>query len=114
MISQELLKGSLKTLVLKLLADNGRMYGYEITKRVEQLSRGNVQLTWGALYPTLHKLEADGLIVAEEVKIGKRVRKYYKLTPKGNETSALKIEDFIEYVNTMKDLLSLKPVYQLA
>ena len=113
MISKDLLKGTLKTIVLKLLEENGRMYGYEITKRVEKLSKGNVQLTWGALYPTLHKLEADGLIVAEEVKSGKRVRKYYKLTQSGNQTSILKIEDFIEYVNTMKDLLKLRPDFQM-
>ena len=37
MISPELLKGSLKTIVLKVLEENGRMYGYEITKKVEDL-----------------------------------------------------------------------------
>ena len=62
MIANDLLKGTLRTIVLKLLADNGRMYGYEITKRVEELSAGKIKLTFGALYPVLHKLEADGHI----------------------------------------------------
>jgi PadR family transcriptional regulator PadR len=62
MIANDLLKGTLRTIVLKLLADNGRMYGYEITKKVEELSTGKIKLTFGALYPVLHKLEADGHI----------------------------------------------------
>ncbi len=108
MISNEFLKGSLKTIILKLLTDHNRLYGYELTQRVEELSEGRIQLTWGALYPTLHKLEADGLIISESYNIGKRVRKYYSLSGKGREEAVLKIEDFIEYVNTMKKILDLK------
>ena len=62
MISKDLLKGTLKTIVLKLLEENGRMYGYEITREVERLTEGKIQLSWGALYPALHKLESDHLI----------------------------------------------------
>ena len=109
MISNELLKGTLKTIVLNLLAENQRMYGYEITQEVDKLSDGKIQLTWGALYPTLHKLEADGLIVAEEYNIGKRVRKYYRLTPEGDKTSRDKVEEFVEFVKIMKQLLKLRP-----
>lgn len=114
MISNEFLKGSLKTIILKLLADQNRLYGYEMTQKVEELSEGKLQLTWGALYPTLHKLEADGLIISESVNIGKRVRKYYSLSGKGREESVLKIEDFIEYVNTMKKILDLKTGFSYA
>jgi len=109
MISNELLKGTLKTIVLNLLSERGRMYGYEITREVEILSEGKVQLTWGALYPTLHKLEADGLIVAEEYNIGKRVRKYYRLTPEGDTASRDKVEEFVEFVRIMKQLLKPSP-----
>jgi DNA-binding PadR family transcriptional regulator len=109
MISNEFLKGSLKTIILKLLADHNRLYGYEITQKVEKLSAGKLQLTWGALYPTLHKLEAEGLIISENFNIGKRVRKYYSLSGKGREEAILKIEVFIEYVNTMRKILDLKP-----
>ena len=56
--SPELIKGTLKTIILKLLADNGRMYGYEITQRVRELTSERIQITEGALYPTLHALEA--------------------------------------------------------
>ncbi len=38
MHSPELLKGTLQTIVLAVLSDHGRMYGYEITQRVKELS----------------------------------------------------------------------------
>jgi len=109
MISQDLLKGSIRTILLKLLADHGRLYGYELTRRVEELSEGKIKLTWGALYPSLHKLEADGLIVSEEESNGKRVRKYYSLSEKGRQSAILRLDDFVEYIQTMKAILSLKP-----
>ena len=80
LFSSELIKGTLKTIVLKLLADNKRMYGYEITQKVKELTRDRILITEGALYPTLHALEADGLVVTELEYIGKRVRKHYKLS----------------------------------
>lgn len=56
----QLLKGHLHTLVLHLLAEKGRMYGYEITREVKERTQGQVLLTEGALYPVLHKLESQG------------------------------------------------------
>jgi PadR family transcriptional regulator, regulatory protein PadR len=108
MYSKELLKGTLQTIVLKLLAENGRMYGYEITQKVKEQTEGKVQLTEGALYPTLHKLEAEGLLVTETVSIGKRIRKYYSLTPKGSVQTTSKLEEFANFINTMKFLLNPK------
>ncbi len=109
MISNELLKGTLKTIVLTLLEENRRMYGYEITREVERISEGKIQLSWGALYPTLHKLESEGLIVSESYNIGKRVRKYYRLTPEGEITSRDKAEEFREFVRVMQQLIKPSP-----
>jgi len=109
MISKDLLKGTLKTIVLNLLSEGGRMYGYEITQEVEKLSEGTIQLSWGALYPTLHKLEADGLIYSEEESFGRRIRKYYQLTPEGNKVSRDKVEEFLEYVRIMSRVLKPTP-----
>ncbi len=109
MHSTELLKGSLQTIILKLLSENGRMYGYEITQRVKEMSAGEIMLTEGALYPTLHKLEAEGLVVTETVNIGKRIRKYYALTQQGNATATARVQEFLEFVNTMKIILATKP-----
>ncbi len=113
MISQDLLKGSIRTIVLKLLSDHGRLYGYELTRKVEELSKGRIKLTWGALYPSLHKLEADGLIVSEEIIIGKRVRRYYSLSEEGRRSAVLRLDDFVEYIQTMKAILNLKPDFSV-
>lgn len=109
MYSSELIKGTLKTIVLKLLADNKRMYGYEITQRVKELTGDKIQLTEGALYPSLHSLEAEGILTTETVNIGKRVRKYYSLTPKGKDATQQKVSEFADFMNTMKFLLDIKP-----
>lgn len=105
MYSNELIKGTLKTIVLKLLSEQGRMYGYEITQKVKDLTDGNIVITEGALYPLLHKLEADGLLVTEKVSIGKRVRKYYSLTSDGSASASEKITEFMDYMKTMKFIL---------
>ncbi|HEY1039159.1 MAG TPA: PadR family transcriptional regulator, partial [Bacteroidia bacterium] len=84
-----------------------RMYGYEITQKVKELTNDKIQLTEGALYPTLHALEADGLLETETEYIGKRVRKYYKLSSKGKVTSKDKVNEFADYMNTMKFLLGI-------
>ncbi|MGB5393843.1 MAG: PadR family transcriptional regulator, partial [Lutimonas sp.] len=80
---QKLVKGSLQTIVLKLLSENDKMYGYEITQKVKELTKDKIQITEGALYPALHKLEAEGFLDVEIVNIGNRMRKYYKLTEQG-------------------------------
>lgn len=108
MNSNELLKGTLKTIVLRLLAENERMYGYEITQRVKELTHGEIVLTEGALYPALHKLEAAGLVSVEKVALGRRIRKYYRLTPAGNAAMAKRIEEFESFVRAIQLILNPK------
>lgn len=110
MQSKELLKGTLQTIVLKLLAENDRMYGYEITRHVRELTDGELELTEGALYPTLHKLEAEGFLITEKESIGKRVRKYYSLTPSGAQASSIKVKEFAEFVKMMQLILRPKNI----
>lgn len=106
MYSQELIKGTLQTIVLSLLSDKERMYGYEITQFVKERTAGKIQLTEGALYPTLHKMEAEGLLTTEKMSIGKRVRKYYRLTADGKTRATDRVEEFRSFSETMNDLLS--------
>lgn len=108
MYSSELIKGTLKTIVLKQLSETKEMYGYEITQRVKELTAGKIQITEGALYPTLHALEADGFLKTETVNIGKRIRKYYSLTKKGKSSAEEKISELSDFLNTMRFLLDLK------
>lgn len=111
MASNELLKGTLKPIILKLLSEKRRMYGYEITQSVKVISEGKIELTFGALYPILHKLEQDGVVKTESEVINNRNRIYYSLTEKGTSTAKEKIAELEEFVNTIKILL--KPNYGL-
>jgi PadR family transcriptional regulator PadR len=108
MHSPELLKGTLQTIVLKVLKDNGKMYGYEITQLVKELSDGRIIVTEGALYPTLHRLEAEGLLKTQVVNIGKRVRKYYSLTAEGRTLAKDRVLEFMDFIETMSSVLQIR------
>lgn len=87
-LGKELVAASARPVVLSLL-HAGESYGYAILKRVRELSGGQVQWTDGMLYPVLHRLEAEGLIVAtwRTAESGRR-RKYYRLSAKGRPALA--------------------------
>ncbi len=108
MYSKQLLKGSLKTIILTVLKERGRMYGYEITQHVKSITEEGLVLTEGALYPALHKLEAEGFLLAEKESIGRRVRKYYSLSEKGMEAVAEKVNEFDAFVQMMQLILHPK------
>jgi DNA-binding PadR family transcriptional regulator len=59
-------------------------HGYLIARRIEQWSRGVWALREGSLYPVLHDLEAQGLLVADTERQGQRSRRVYRLTPAGH------------------------------
>lgn len=105
MISSELLKGTLKTIVLKLLKENGRMYGYDITRKVEDLTEGKINLTYGALYPVLYKLERDGILITESENFNNRIRIYYSLTPKGDSVVAEKLMELKEFIESLQRIV---------
>ncbi len=108
MSSSKLLKGSLATIVLKLLEENGRMYGYEITQKVKAITSDEIQITEGALYPTLHKLEAEGLLTTETQPVDGRVRKYYSLTKEGNAAATDRISELQEFLLNLQKVLDPK------
>ena len=108
MISSELLKGSLKTIVLKLLKEEGAMHGYAITRKVEELTEGKIKLTYGALYPVLHKLESDGALVTTSENYNNRIRIYYSLTPKGQTVVAEKIDEMTEFIESLQRIIQPK------
>lgn len=108
----EFLRGTLKTIVLRLLAEPGnagtqRMYGYEITQAVKERTQGEIVLSFGALYPVLHKLEQEGLLTTQTEEVEGRLRKYYSLTPQGNEMAVQKVSDFEHFMIMMRNLLQL-------
>ena len=81
----DLPQGTLDLLILKVIAF-GPVHGYAIAQRLEQVSRGVVQVPEGSLYPALHRLENRGLLAADwkATETG-REAKFYKLTRKGRK-----------------------------
>ena len=108
MYSKELLKGTIEIIILKLLSETKKMYGYEITQRVKEITGDKIEISEGALYPSLHKLEATGLLTVELVANGKRIRKYYKLTKNGKSVATTKINELNEFVNSINQIMKLK------
>ncbi len=109
MIASDLIKGSLKTIVLKLLKENGRMYGYEITRKVEDLTTGKIKLTYGALYPVLHKLEKEGVLVTESENFNNRIRIYYSLTEEGHSVVAERLKEMKEFIESLQKIVDPQP-----
>lgn len=108
MANSKLYKGSLNTIILKLLDEEGRMYGYEITQKVKALTKGGLKITEGALYPALHKLEAEGLLDVEVAKVDNRLRKYYKLTEAGQKETVNRLAELEEFIRSMQQLVNPK------
>lgn len=108
MHSKELLKGTLSAIILNLLAENGRMYGYEIFQRVKEQSGDKIVLKDGSLYPALQKMTKDGLLTYQKEHIGKRVRKYYSLTPEGEAKKVLALEELKDFIETLDKLVFSK------
>ena len=106
-----LFKGSLTTIILTLLEQNDKMYGYEITQKVKEITKTDVKITEGALYPALHKLETDGLLTMTIEKVGNRNRKYYQLTETGKTETVNKLADLKDFVEQMQLILNSKLSY---
>lgn len=101
----ELLKGTLSLLILSLLSRKS-MYGYEIAATVHRESEGALAWREGSLYPSLHKLEADGLIRGqwEEKETGRR-RRYYHITDRGGAALREKLQSWTEICRAVNGVL---------
>lgn len=110
-INNELFKGTLQTIILTLLAEHKRMYGYEITQKVKLITAGELLLKEGALYPALHKLEAEGLLETSTEIVENRVRKYYVLSENGQKEVVFKVQEAKDFIAQLQLLLNLKPSF---
>lgn len=110
MSRSELLKGTLSTIILKMLADHGRMYGYQIIKQIRESSGQTLNITEGALYPALHKLESQGYLLTEYGKVDNRTRKYYRLSKKGERATVDKLQELQQFLQNISGILSPKPM----
>ncbi|WP_431107918.1 PadR family transcriptional regulator [Winogradskyella poriferorum] len=110
MYSKELTKGTLQPIILTIINNKGRMYGYEITQEVKKMTAGKIDISEGALYPILHKLEAKKVLETEKVYIGKRIRKYYKVTKEGKKTVESFTNEINDFINTLSLIFNPKPI----
>lgn len=108
MVNKELLKGTISIIILKMLEEHGRMYGYEIFQKVKELTDGKIILKDGSLYPALQRLAKDGLLTYEKEYVGKRVRKYYLLTPIGVSKKKEYLTEIQEFIETLAKVISPK------
>jgi len=109
-MSNKLYKGVLTNMVLKLLHENGKMYGYEITKKTKEDTNNGFVITEGALYTILHKLEAEEVLEVEFEIVDGRTRKYYKLSEKGEKEAVFKIEEMKEFIKNLSGFVNTKPI----
>lgn len=103
--SKELLKGSTPILVMSVLK-NQDLYGYKIIRELEIRSENVFEMSEGTLYPILHALEKEKLLMSYWEEVDGRKRKYYHLTDKGAKQFIEKKEEFISYTNNVKRVLS--------
>jgi PadR family transcriptional regulator PadR len=85
------------------------MYGYEITRKVEELTSGKIKLTYGALYPVLHKLESEGVLTTESENFNNRIRIYYRLTSKGQSLVSEKLNELNEFIEALHRIVDPNP-----
>ncbi len=108
MYSKELTKGTLQPIILKLINSRDKMYGYEITQEVKKITSGKIDISEGALYPILHRLEAKGVLSTEKIYLGKRVRKYYSVTKTGKQMVADVTHEINDFINTLDLIFNSK------
>lgn len=98
----DLLQGTLDMLVLKAVS-LGPLHGYGVLLRIQQISKGTLEIQQGSLYPALYRLERDGWIASEWGESeNNRKAKYYRLTAAGKR----QLEAEAEKWNRMADVIA--------
>lgn len=105
-VDKELLKGSIPLMVLKLFT-NDDMYGYQIIKKLELLSKGVFSFKEGTLYPILHALEKMLYVESywKQSEIGRK-RKYYHITQQGQIYFNEKLEEWKYFTDSVNLILN--------
>src|SRR6266849_8595392 len=106
-VKSDLPQGTLDLLMLRVIA-LGPVHGYAIAQRLEQVSRGVVQVPEGSLYPALHRLENRRLLGADwkETETG-REAKFYRLTRKGLKQLKTETADWQRLVDAIGLILGM-------
>lgn len=90
-----ILPGTLDLLILKTLAPDRPMHGFEIAEAIRRTSEEVLRVEEGSLYPALHRMLVHGWLAAEWGKTAENHRaRYYRLTPAGKKRLRQEIEDY--------------------
>jgi DNA-binding PadR family transcriptional regulator len=101
MISKNLIAASTRPILLAILA-RGENYGYQLIQTVKEFSGGKLEWSDGMLYPVLHRLEKEGLIISSWIMSDEgRLRKYYRLTEAGREELVEEREQWLSVHETL-------------
>lgn len=105
-----LLKGTLDALVLKTLSW-GPMHAFEITKWLEDRSRGRLSVDDAALMQALHRMEEREILTAEwgMTDKGRRAR-YYRLTSSGRAHLKAEAKRLTDYADALTSVLAARTV----
>ena len=101
----DVIRGTLDLLVLRTLSLEP-MHGWGISQRIEQVSKGLLDVNQGSLYPALQRLEQKGWIASDwQVTENNRRAKYYTLTPLGRKALGAETAEWRRYVATVELIL---------
>ncbi len=107
--SAELLQGTLDLLVLKAVS-LGKMHGYGILLRIEQISGGGLIVEQGALYPALYRLQRQGMLAAQwGISDNNRKAKFYRLTAPGRAQLKAEERGWTRLVDAITAALKARP-----
>lgn len=102
----DVLQGTLDLMVLQTIDTLGPQHGYAVAARLEQVSKGALQLNMGTLYPALMRLEQRGLLEARwGTTDNNRRARFYELTRAGRRELAREKEDWDRMTAIMQALL---------
>jgi len=102
----DVLRGTLDLLILKTLTLEP-MHGWGISQRIQQFSRGVLDVNQGSLYPALQRLELKGWISAEwRTTENNRRARYYRLTAQGRRALGAETETWRRYVSAVEWILA--------
>ncbi len=103
----DLMQGTLDMLILKAVS-LGKLHGYGVLLRIQQISGEQLIIQQGSLYPALYRLEHDGAIKSEWGESDNNRRaKYYSLTPAGRRQLTAETEKWNRMAGIIGSILNL-------
>ena len=104
-IQTDALRGSLDLLVLKILS-LAPMHGWGISQRIQQTSKGVLDVNQGSLYPALQRLEKIGLVTSDwGVTDNNRRARYYRITTAGRRALGDELENWKRFAAGVEAVL---------